>query len=138
MDHQSFFQRPATEVDTEIIRNFAVIGKRKGAEVGLLAGFERAQAVGAAQGVGGNQDDNVATENSGAVYVFRRAGTAWEQAAYIKASNTAKDDSFGRGVALSGDTLAVTAILEDSAATGVNSNQDDNNAMDSGAVYVFH
>jgi hypothetical protein len=92
----------------------------------------------AAQGVGGNQDDNVATENSGAVYVFRRTGTAWEQAAYIKASNTAKDDTFGRGVALSGDTLAVTAIQEDSAATGVNSNQDDNNAMDSGAVYVFH
>jgi hypothetical protein len=32
----------------------------------------------AAQGVGGNQNDNSATD-SGAVYVFRRTGTAWQQ-----------------------------------------------------------
>jgi hypothetical protein len=89
-----------------------------------------------AQGVGGNQDDNTAS-SSGAVYVFRRTGTAWQQEAYLKASNTGTDDRFGYNVALLGDTLAVGAFGEDSAAQGVGGNQDDNSAADSGAVYVF-
>jgi hypothetical protein len=90
----------------------------------------------AAQGVGGNQSDNSA-DASGAVYVFRRAGTSWQQEAYIKASNSAAMDYFGRHVALSGDTLAVGVHYEDSAAQGVDGNQADNSASDSGAVYVF-
>jgi hypothetical protein len=89
-----------------------------------------------ATGVGGSQTDNTAS-NSGAVYVFRRAGTAWQQEAYLKASNTGTSDSFGTSVALSGDTLAVGAVGEDSTATGVNGNQADNSASSSGAVYVF-
>ena len=42
-------------------------------------------------------------------------------------------------MALSGDgqTLVVGARGEDSAATGVNGNQADNSADESGAVYVF-
>jgi cysteine-rich repeat protein len=90
----------------------------------------------AAQGVGGDQDDNSAP-GSGAVYVFRRTGTAWQQEAYLKASNTGANDLFGASVALSGDTLAVGARGEDSAAQGVGGNQDDESATDSGAVYVF-
>jgi hypothetical protein len=60
----------------------------------------------------------------------------WSQQAYIKASNTEAGDGF-RAVALDGDTLAVGAGGEDSSATGVNGDQDDNSADDSGAVYVF-
>ena len=59
---------------------------------------------------------------------------------YIKASNTDGGDDFGRRVALSsdGNTLAVGAIYEDSNGTGVNSGaQADNNAEDSGAVYLY-
>src|SRR5262249_30790333 len=46
---------------------------------------------------------------------------------------------FGYRVALStdGNTLAVSAPNESSAATGVNGNQADNTAFESGAVYVF-
>jgi trimeric autotransporter adhesin len=90
----------------------------------------------AGRGVDGNQAGNAAS-NSGAVYVFRRAGTAWQQEAYLKASNTGADDYFG-GVALSVDTLAVATNHEDSEAQGVDGNQDDNGATDSGAVYIFH
>jgi hypothetical protein len=92
---------------------------------------------GGAQGVGGDQDDNSAP-GSGAVYVFRRTGTTWQQEAYVKASNTGVEDEFGGSVALSGDTLAVGARGEDSAAPGVNGDQDDDSASFSGAVYVFH
>jgi hypothetical protein len=51
------------------------------------------------------------TADSGAVYVFTRAGTAWTQQAYVKASNTGADDWFGLSVALSADgtRLAVGA-----------------------------
>ena len=89
-----------------------------------------------ATGVNGNQADNTA-QDSGAVYVFVRSGTVWSQQAYVKASNTGGNDQFGVALALSGSTLAVAAPLEDSAATGVNGNQADNTAQDSGGAYVF-
>ncbi|MGI9302910.1 MAG: FG-GAP repeat protein, partial [Gammaproteobacteria bacterium] len=89
-------------------------------------------------GINGDQLDDSAP-NSGAVYVFTRTGNAWGQQAYIKASNTGERDSFGGAVSISGDgsTLAVGAREEDSNATGINGNQLDNAAKDSGAVYVF-
>jgi hypothetical protein len=90
----------------------------------------------ATQGVDGDQDDNTAA-SSGAVYVFRRTGTAWQQEAYLKASNSGAGDVFGSSVALSDDTLAVGAFYEDSAAQGIGANQDDNDAQQRGAVYVF-
>jgi FG-GAP repeat protein len=94
----------------------------------------------AAKGVNGNQKDETAG-GAGAVYVFTRgdAGKPWTQQAYLKASNTDPYDSFGFALALSanGSTLAVAATREDSNARGVNGNQDDNSAEDSGAVYVF-
>ncbi|WP_207907277.1 integrin [Paucimonas lemoignei] len=91
-----------------------------------------------ATGINGNQNNNNAFD-SGAVYVFTRGGTAWSQQAYIKASNTGEGDAFGATIALSGDgnTLAVGAYNEDSSATGIQGNQNNELATDSGAVYVF-
>jgi hypothetical protein len=83
-----------------------------------------------------NQSDNSAA-GAGAVYVFSRIGTTWSQEAYIKASNTGAGDAFGQHLALDGDTLAVSAINEDSASTGINGVQSNNSSQDSGAVYVF-
>ena len=40
-------------------------------------------------------------------------------------------------MAVSGDTVVVGALGEDSNATGVNGNQTNNSATDSGAAYVF-
>jgi hypothetical protein len=59
------------------------------------------------------------------------------QHAYLKASNTDQYDHFGNAVAISGDTVVVGASYECSAATGVNGNQLDDSACESGAVYVF-
>src|SRR6185369_11222301 len=68
------------------------------------------------------------------------------EVAYIKASNAEMGDHFGNGgtleghaVALSadGNTLAVGAPYESSAAKGINGNQNDNSLYSSGAVYVF-
>ncbi|MDQ6989128.1 MAG: hypothetical protein Q9M19_04535, partial [Mariprofundaceae bacterium] len=92
----------------------------------------------AAVGIGGNQSSNAAL-GSGAAYVFFRTGGIWAQQAYIKASNTGAGDRFSQQVSLSGDgnTLAVGAYGEGSAATGINGNQGSNAAINSGAVYVF-
>jgi hypothetical protein len=91
-----------------------------------------------ATGINGNQSDNSASR-SGAVYVFARSGSTWTQQAYVKASNTDESDNFGVDVSLSGDgnTLAVSAIAEDSNATGIGGDQSDNSASNSGAVYIY-
>jgi len=94
--------------------------------------FEDSNAI----GVNGDQANNSSID-SGAVYVFTRIAGVWSQQAYLKASNTGAGDRFGAAISLSGDTLIVGASLEDSNATGVNGNQTNNSAIDSGAVYVF-
>ena len=83
-----------------------------------------------------NQDDNSAP-NAGAAYVFVRSGTNWSQQAYLKASNASANDFFGNAVAISGDTVVVSAHQEDSGATGVNGNQENEDQVNSGAAYVF-
>lgn len=67
----------------------------------------------------------------------RQSADSFAQDAYVKASNTGAVDWFGYPVALSGDTLAVGAYLEDSAATGVGGDQSSNSLRDAGAAYVF-
>jgi len=100
-----------------------------------------------AKGINGNQKDE-SIPQAGAVYVFTRRGTTWTQQAYIKASNTGEagtadafgdGDQFGFSIALSadGNTMAVGALTEDSAATGIDGNQADNSAPSAGAVYVY-
>ena len=88
-----------------------------------------------ATGVNGDQTDNSAPD-AGAAYVFVRSGTTWSQQAYIKASNAEGGDEFWRPE-LSGDLLVMGATKEDSAATGVNGDESDNSAEDSGAAYIF-
>lgn len=93
----------------------------------------------------GVADDPVAQANNdaphaGAAYVFvHDAAGVWTQEAYLKASNTGPEDIFGYTIAISGDgdTLAVGALYEDSAASGINGAQNDESATDAGAVYVF-
>lgn len=89
-----------------------------------------------ATGVNGDQSDNSLID-PGAAYVFVKSGGVWSQQAYLKASNTGAFDDFGISVAISGDTIVVGAIGEDSDATSVNGDQSNDNAPQSGAAYVF-
>jgi hypothetical protein len=101
----------------------------------------------ATKGIDGDQKDR-SIPQAGAVYMFTRTGATWSQQAYIKASNTGEagvgdqlgdGDQFGFSLALSadGNTLAVGAIGEDSAAKGIDGDQSSNAAVGSGAVYVY-
>jgi len=105
-----------------------------GATAVVGAPLERSNAT----GVNGDQSDN-SNPDSGAAYVFVQSGSNWSQQAYLKASN-ANDGSYGEfgwSVGVSGNTVVVGAFGEDSSATGVNGNQNNNSAPSSGAAYVF-
>jgi ketosteroid isomerase-like protein len=95
-----------------------------------------------------NDDGTASTDNSateaGAVYVFKRDGNGdWIQDAYLKASNAEANDYFGSSVAISGSTIVVGAIDEDSSQTTITNTDgqpglpDNNSASGAGAVYVF-
>ena len=125
---QAYLKASNTDADDEFGSAVAISGQT----VVVAAHFEDSNAT----GVNGDGSDNSAA-NSGAAYVFVRSGTNWSQQAYLKASNTEAGDEFGVSAVVSGDTVVVAAPHEGSNATGVNGNQTNNNAANSGAVYVF-
>ena len=74
----------------------------------------------------GNTNNDDGGSNSGAAYVFdRNSEGAWSQSAKLLASDGARLDEFGTSVSVSGSRAVVSA-------TG-----DDDNGLNSGAVYVF-
>ena len=90
-----------------------------------------------ADGVNGVQEDDTAA-SAGAAYVFIREGENWRQQAYLKASNSDPGDEFSASVAISGNTIVVGALGEESSALGVNGDELDNTEFQAGAVYIFH
>jgi hypothetical protein len=112
--------------------NFGLRLAMSGDTLAVSAPFEDSSAT----GISGNQGNNNAVD-SGAAYIFVRAGTNWSQQAYLKASNTGADDTFGSSLGVSGDTVVVGAFQEDSNSIGVNGNQNNNSAGESGVAYVF-
>jgi hypothetical protein len=88
----------------------------------------------------GCMDDRESDTSSGAVYVFAFDGTRWSEQAFIKSSNPGLKDWFGVRIGVSGDgnTMVVGAPNEDGGSKGINGNQKDESAEESGAVYVFN
>jgi hypothetical protein len=89
---------------------------------------------------GKTASQNKSADNAGAIYIFRRTGVTWAQEAYLKAPNAEADDLFGFSVAVSGDTVAVGAHLEDSNQTMITNGEtasEHNSASAAGAVYIF-
>ena len=86
--------------------------------------------------VNGDENNNSLLA-AGAAYVFVRSGTSWNQDAYLKAWNAGLGDHLGASVSISGDTIVVGAWGEDSNASGVNGDWNDNSVGTAGAAYVF-
>jgi hypothetical protein len=154
----TYLKASNTEADDWFGWSIAISGD--GTTMAVGAPTEASNAV----GVNGDQTSNN-SPNSGAVYVFAKVNGNWQQEAYLKASNTEQPSDgitqplpnarFGYQVALStdGNTLAVSALNEDSYSVGVNcpplyntaSSPASNSAgyvvykdnRDVGAVYVF-
>lgn len=73
-------------------------------------------------------------------YIFVRTGLGtWEFQTELTPSNLTFGDNFGASVSLSadGNVLAVGSPGEDSAASGINGDGDDNSLSSSGAAYVY-
>ena len=83
---------------------------------------------------------NNSNSESGAVYVYKRTGSSWEQESYIKASNNDVNDYFGTVLYFHNNTLVVAASMEDSnqqsITLGASASSNNINSM-SGALYVF-
>jgi hypothetical protein len=75
--------------------------------------------------LGAPKDDYRGTD-AGAAYVFVRAGSGWSQEAKLLASDGTNNDEFGTAVAVHGDTVLVSAPLDDH--SGI---------VSAGSVYVF-
>lgn len=85
----------------------------------------------------GERPGSVEKLMSGAAYVFVRDGGKWKRQARLEASNAGYKLHFGTSVAISGNTIIVGALGDNSAAGGVNGDQADDSALGAGAAYVF-
>ncbi len=93
-----------------------------------------------ALGIGGDESNNTLA-GAGAVYIFARSGTTWEQRSYVKPTAIDVNDSFGTDVALdgAGTRLLVGVPVEDSDATGLNGDATRNIYSNgtAGAVFIY-
>jgi hypothetical protein len=78
-----------------------------------------------------------ADQSAGAAYLFTRVDNEWSEQARLAASTPGVGDNFGHSVATTEATIAVSAIREDSASAGIDGDENNDVAMDSGAAYVF-
>lgn len=76
--------------------------------------------------VGASSDDVGANIDQGSAQVYRWTGTGWTFEATLTAAGGAAVDRFGYSVAISGDTVIVSAIFDD---IGANANR--------GSAYIF-
>ena len=76
--------------------------------------------------IGAPLDDTGGNGDQGSAYVFTRSGAVWTQQQKLTAQDGAANDFFGFSVAISGETVAVSAFGDD---IGANENQ--------GSAYVF-
>ncbi len=76
--------------------------------------------------VGSEWSDLAGPHRGGAAFLFDRADGSWQQIQELTASDTEADDRFGSSVAVSDDTIIVSAIRDDHGSS-----------LDSGSAYVF-
>jgi hypothetical protein len=102
------------------------MGKEWGREVRLMSsdghdGFQYDQHFGRSVALEGDTivvgapdaDHPTAGDNTGAVYVYRRAGNTWEEFAKLEAAEPRPHERFGNRVKIDGDTLAIAGDQDD-------------------------
>jgi hypothetical protein len=90
-----------------------------------------------AVGIADNSLDN-SLSNVGGAYSFVESSDGWAAQGYLKPSNPVEQGNFGSCVAISKGTMAVAAIGENGAATGINvAVLTEMTAESSGAIYLF-
>lgn len=132
--HQAYLKAPNTGSDDRFGISLAIEGDT------ILVGaiFEDSNQTTVTNGQTASEDNSIT--NAGAVYVFQRSGSNWFHRAYIKPPNPGLDDQFGYAVAISGDTMIVSANQEDSNQNTITNGptaSTNNLATNSGAGYVF-
>ena len=80
---------------------------------------------------------NGSVQKTYSIALTRETRATFGQSAYMKASNSGIEDNFGTALALSGDTLVIGALMEDSDARGINLDGSNDASSDSGAAYVL-
>lgn len=77
--------------------------------------------------------------DSGSIYIVEYAAGEWRYRSYLKSTNADPGDFFGGTLSMSadGEVLVGAATGEDSATIGLQGDQDDNGAPNSGAVFIF-
>ncbi len=103
--------------------NFGTSLDLYGDTLAIGAPLEDSNVYGVVNGTG-TSVDNTDTD-SGAVYIYTGSLASWTQQAFIKASDGALGDEFGRSIKLYMDSLAVGAALSDTV------------GVDAGAAYVY-
>jgi len=90
--------------------------------------------------VGAYRADGVgnSAERAGVGYIYKRSGVTWTEDAMVEASNAKAQFYFSVNIDLSGDgTTFVASSRGQSSVGGINNDQLDDSASESGAVYVF-
>lgn len=131
---QQAYLKPAAVGTSQVNDQFGYSVAVSGNTIVVGAVSERSSTTGV------NSTPNDSINGAGAAYVFVRSGNAWTQQAYLKPATvgtTQGNDQFGWSVAISGDTVVVGAVGEDSNTTGINSTPNES-ASFSGAAYVFN
>jgi hypothetical protein len=139
---QEAYLKPAAVGTTQVNDRFGYSVAVAGDTVVVGALNEDSSTTGVQAGAG-TPNDGATAPDAGAAYVFVRSGTTWSQQAYLKPAAVGtwqSSDQFGISVAVSGDTVVVGAIGEDSSTLGVQAGAGTPNDVsnhDAGAAYVF-
>ncbi len=106
---------------------------RFGASVSL-SGDGNTLAVGAYR-----EEEDPATERAGAAYIYMKQQGRWQRKQRLTPSNPDAGDEFGTSLALNeeGSLLVIGAPFEDSKATDLGGDGQDNSGTNSGATYLF-
>ncbi|EPG74313.1 FG-GAP repeat protein [Leptospira fainei serovar Hurstbridge str. BUT 6] len=134
--HQAYLKAPNTS-NSDLFGSSVAI---KGNTVAVGAPFESSDTNTIIQGPNLGSTNNLGS-NNGAVYVFERVGTTWNQEAYLKAPNSSNQHAFGGSVGIFGNLIVVGAPGETSTTNSIVHGNDlhstNREGFFNGAAYVF-